>query len=62
MNTAAVFRSVLFRTWLCGSRGTRPSIPITVIVKVQARRVEPLEPMAELSGDRAAFARCHATR
>jgi predicted PurR-regulated permease PerM len=51
MNTAAVFISLLFWTWLWGIGGMLLSIPITVIVKVVAQRVEQLEPVAELLGD-----------
>ncbi|MGA7178462.1 MAG: AI-2E family transporter [Thiobacillaceae bacterium] len=51
MNTAAVFVSLLFWTWLWGIGGMLLSMPITVIVKVVAQRVEQLEPVAELLGD-----------
>ena len=51
MNTAAVFVSLLFWAWLWGVWGMLLSIPITVIVKVVAQRVEQLEPVAELLGD-----------
>jgi len=51
MNTAAVFVSLLFWTWLWGVWGMLLSMPITAIVKVVAQRVEPLEPVAELLGD-----------
>ena len=51
MNTAAVFVSLLFWTWLWGVWGMLLSMPITVIVKVVAQRVEQLEPVAELLGD-----------
>jgi predicted PurR-regulated permease PerM len=51
MNTAAVFVSLLFWTWLWGIWGMLLSMPITVIVKVVAQRVEQLEPAAELLGD-----------
>jgi predicted PurR-regulated permease PerM len=51
MNTAAVFVSLLFWAWLWGVWGMLLSVPITVIVKVVAQRVEPLEPVAELLGD-----------
>jgi predicted PurR-regulated permease PerM len=51
MNTAAVFISLLFWTWLWGVWGMLLSMPITVIVKVVAQRVEQLEPVAELLGD-----------
>lgn len=51
MNTAAVFISLLFWAWLWGVWGMLLSIPITVIMKVVAQHVEPLEPVAELLGD-----------
>jgi predicted PurR-regulated permease PerM len=51
MNTAAVFVSLLFWTWLWGVWGMLLSMPITVIVKVVAQRVEKLEPVAELLGE-----------
>ncbi len=51
MNTAAVFVSLLFWTWLWGVWGMLLSMPITAIVKVVAQRVEQLEAVAELLGD-----------
>lgn len=48
MNTAAVFISLLFWTWLWGVWGMLLSMPITVLVKVVAQHVEQLEPVAEL--------------
>jgi predicted PurR-regulated permease PerM len=51
MNTAAVFVSLLFWTWLWGVWGMLLSMPLTAIVKVVAQRVEQLEPVAELLGD-----------
>lgn len=51
MNTAAVFVSLLFWTWLWGIWGMLLSVPITAIVKVVAQRIEQLEPVAELLGD-----------
>jgi predicted PurR-regulated permease PerM len=51
MNTAAVFISLLFWTWLWGVWGMLLSFPITVIVKVVAQHVAPLEPVAELLAD-----------
>lgn len=42
MNTAAVFVSLLFWTWLWGVWGMLLSIPITVLVKVVAQHVEQL--------------------
>jgi predicted PurR-regulated permease PerM len=51
MNTAAVFVSLLFWSWMWGVWGMLLSIPITVIVKVVAQHVKPLQPVAELLGD-----------
>jgi predicted PurR-regulated permease PerM len=51
VNTAAVFVSILFWAWLWGIGGMLLSIPIIVIVKVVAERVEQLQPVAELIGD-----------
>jgi predicted PurR-regulated permease PerM len=51
MNAAAVFISLLFWGWLWGIWGMLLSIPIIVIAKVVAERVEPLHPIAELLGD-----------
>ena len=51
MNTAAVFVSLLFWTWLWGVWGMLLSMPIIAIVKVVAQRVESLEAVAELLGD-----------
>ena len=51
MNSAAVFISLLFWAWLWGVWGMLLSIPIVVIVKVIAERVESLHPVAELLGD-----------
>ncbi len=51
MNTAAVFVSLLFWTWLWGVWGMLLSMPITVLIKVVAQHVEQLEPVAELLGE-----------
>jgi len=51
MNTAAVFVTLLFWTWLWGVWGLLLSCPITVIFKVVAQNVEHLQPVAELLGD-----------
>jgi len=50
MNTAAVFISLLFWTWLWGIWGMLLSIPIIVIVKVVSHHIEGLHPLAELLG------------
>jgi predicted PurR-regulated permease PerM len=51
MNTAAIFISLLFWTWLWGVWGMLLSMPITVILKVVTQHVERLAPVAELLGD-----------
>lgn len=51
MNTAAVFISLLFWTWLWGIWGMLLSIPIIVIVRVVSQHIEQLHPLAELLGD-----------
>jgi predicted PurR-regulated permease PerM len=51
MNTAAVFVLLLFWTWLWGVWGMLLGIPITVIIKVVAEHVKPLQAVAELLGD-----------
>jgi predicted PurR-regulated permease PerM len=48
MNTAAVFVSLLFWSWLWGVWGLLLGIPIIVIVKVVSQHVEQLHPVAEL--------------
>lgn len=51
MNTAAIFVSLLFLSWLWGIWGMLLSIPLIVIVKVVAQNVEQFSPVAELLGD-----------
>lgn len=51
MNTAAVFVSLLFWSWLWGVWGLLLGIPIIVIVKVVSQHVEQLHPVAELLGE-----------
>jgi predicted PurR-regulated permease PerM len=51
MNSAAVFVSLLFWSWLWGIWGMLLSIPIIVIVKVVSQHVEQLHPLAELLGE-----------
>jgi predicted PurR-regulated permease PerM len=51
MNSAAVFISLLFWSWLWGVSGMLLSIPLIVILKVVAERVQPLHPIAEMLGD-----------
>ena len=51
MNSAAVFISLLFFTWLWGVWGMLLGIPIIVIIKVACVHIEYLQPVAELLGD-----------
>lgn len=48
MNSAAVFISLLFFTWLWGVWGMLLGIPIIVIIKVICVHIEHLQPVAEL--------------
>jgi predicted PurR-regulated permease PerM len=51
MNPAAVFVSLLFWGWLWGVWGLLLGVPVIVILKVVAERVEGLEVVAELLGE-----------
>ncbi|QYF93817.1 AI-2E family transporter [Massilia sp. PAMC28688] len=51
MNAAAVFVSLLFWGWLWGVWGLLLGVPIVVMIKVVAERVEGLEVVAELLGE-----------
>jgi predicted PurR-regulated permease PerM len=51
MNPAAVFVSLLFWGWLWGMWGLLLGVPVVVIVKVVAERVEGMEVVAELLGE-----------
>ncbi|MDP3668724.1 MAG: AI-2E family transporter [Telluria sp.] len=51
MNAAAVFVSLLFWGWLWGMWGLLLGVPVVVIVKVIAERVEGMEVVAELLGE-----------
>ena len=51
MNAAAVFVSLLFWGWLWGVWGLLLGVPIIVIVKVVAERVQGMEVVAELLGE-----------
>jgi predicted PurR-regulated permease PerM len=51
MNAAAVFVSLLFWGWLWGVSGLLLGVPLIVIVKVVAERVEGMEVVAELLGE-----------
>jgi predicted PurR-regulated permease PerM len=51
MNAAAVFVSLLFWGWLWGVWGLLLGVPMIVIVKVVAERVEGMEAIAELLGE-----------
>jgi predicted PurR-regulated permease PerM len=51
MNPAAVFVSLLFWGWLWGVWGLLLGVPVIVIVKVVAERIEGMEVVAELLGE-----------
>ena len=51
MNPAAVFVSLLFWGWLWGVWGLLLGVPVVVVVKVIAERVEGMEVLAELLGE-----------
>ncbi|MYN27347.1 AI-2E family transporter [Duganella levis] len=51
MNAAAVFVSLLFWGWLWGVWGLLLGVPVIVIIKVVAERVEGMEVVAELLGE-----------
>ncbi len=51
MNAAAVFVSLLFWGWLWGVYGLLLGVPLMIIVKVVAERVEGMEVVAELLGE-----------
>ena len=51
MNPAAVFVSLLFWGWLWGMWGLLLGVPVVVMVKVVAERVEGMEVLAELLGE-----------
>jgi predicted PurR-regulated permease PerM len=51
MNSAAVFISLMFWSWLWGIWGMLLSIPIIVIIKVVSQHVDQLHPIAEMLGD-----------
>ncbi len=51
MNTAAVFISLLFWSWLWGLWGMLLSMPIIVIVKVVSQHVPRLKVVSELLSD-----------
>jgi len=51
MNPAAVFIALLFWGWLWGVWGMLLGIPIVVILKVIAERVDGMQAIAELLGD-----------
>uniref|UniRef100_UPI00403F78F5 AI-2E family transporter n=1 Tax=Massilia sp. METH4 TaxID=3123041 RepID=UPI00403F78F5 len=51
MNAAAVFVSLLFWGWLWGVWGLLLGVPVIVIIKVVAERVEGMEIVAELLGE-----------
>ena len=51
MNPAAVFVSLLFWGWLWGVWGLLLGVPVVVMIKVVAERVEGMEVVAELLGE-----------
>lgn len=51
MNPAAVFVSLLFWGWLWGIWGLLLGVPVVVIIKVVAERIEGMEIVAELLGE-----------
>ena len=51
MNPAAVFVSLLFWGWLWGMWGLLLGVPVVVMLKVVAERVEGMEALAELLGE-----------
>jgi len=51
MNSAAVFVSLLFWGWLWGVWGLLLGVPLTVILKAVAEKVEGMEVVAELLGE-----------
>ena len=51
MNPAAVFVSLLFWGWLWGMWGLLLGVPVVVVIKVVAERVEDMEVLAELLGE-----------
>ncbi|PWF41925.1 AI-2E family transporter [Massilia glaciei] len=51
MNPAAVFVSLLFWGWLWGMWGLLLGVPLVVVLKVVAERVEGMEVVAELLGE-----------
>jgi predicted PurR-regulated permease PerM len=51
MNAAAVFVSLLFWGWLWGMWGLLLGVPVVVVIKVVAERVEGMEVVAELLGE-----------
>ncbi|MGH8855171.1 MAG: AI-2E family transporter [Telluria sp.] len=51
MNPAAVFVSLLFWGWLWGMWGLLLGVPVIVVLKVVAERVEGMEVVAELLGE-----------
>jgi predicted PurR-regulated permease PerM len=51
MNPAAVFVSLLFWGWLWGMWGLLLGVPVVVVIKVVAERVEGMDVVAELLGE-----------
>ena len=51
MNSAAVFTSLIFFSWLWGLWGMLLGIPVIFILKVICEHIEHLQAIAELLGD-----------
>jgi predicted PurR-regulated permease PerM len=51
INTVAVFVSLIFWTWLWGTAGLVLAVPLLMILKAVASRVESLTPLNELLSD-----------
>lgn len=51
MNSAAVFTSLIFFSWLWGLWGMLLGIPVIFILKVVCEHIEHLQPLAELLGE-----------
>jgi predicted PurR-regulated permease PerM len=51
LNAVAIFLGLLFWGWIWGITGAVLAVPLTVLVKVIADRVRPLEPLGVLLGN-----------
>lgn len=52
INGAAMFLSLLFWSWLWGVIGMIVAVPLTMVVKIVCDRIEKLQPIGELLGER----------